>query len=710
MEMRLIGGLLIAMLVPSLSFAGETLRLKSIGDVRSNDKIVVQFSAPTGSVNQEAGLYLVQWKNQVREEEKAELGNLGFTLLSYVPDDAFLVSGNSAQAKAAEGLSFIRTVIPYRSGFKVDPALQKLGVFTLNARELVSVNTKAETTEADLNPYFTSVKKVGDGLFVGETTRRNVWNLANRTDVLWIEQYLPVKAMDLSWKEMVADEDFSDQPTQPNYTGYESGTRLMNVDAAYNAGIHGEGMLTAFGDTGLDKGDLNDLIPDFQGQVAVARAMGLGGSSWGDPQNHGTHVAGSIAGNGRSSDGIIRGGAYGAKLVVQGLWSDILNNIAIPQIPKLFKQAREDGARIHSNSWGAPNSEGRYDSFTVAADKFMFENMDFLAVFAAGNDGADLDQDGVIDEGTVSSPGSAKNVLTVGASKNYLLEGGIQRKMADLRDGKKKWGVEPLASSMLSEDAHGMAAFSSRGPTADGRLKPEVVAPGTNIVSARNTNPKADPSQSWGVFNDHYLYMGGTSMATPLVSGAVTLVRQYLVKALGTEHVSAALIKATVANTATDLFPGQFGIRSKGQEQPTPRPNNHEGWGLVNLAPLFENSHVHLVDNWTGVKTGEEKSFDIDVARKGDVSITMAYTDAPGTAAATKALVNDLDLTVVTPSGETLYPFGRSAKDSVNNMEQIDLKGAAPGRYHVVVTGANVPSGKKGAQPYALVVSGSSIE
>src|SRR3989338_1286981 len=98
--------------------------------------------------------------------------------------------------------------------------------------------------------------------------------------------------------------------------------------------------------------------------------------------------------------------------------------------------------------------------------------------------------------------------------------------MSDLRDGTKKWGAEPIASSRLSEDARGMAAFSSRGPTADGRIKPEVVAPGTNIVSARSTHEKA--TVGWGTYGDKYLYMGGTSMATPLSSGALGILRQFL--------------------------------------------------------------------------------------------------------------------------------------------------------------------------------------
>ena len=711
MKLRLIGGLLLAALVPSLALAGTTLRLKSVGDVPSDSRFVSLLAASEGNVSSvDAGLYLVQWKNQITDADKAALQNLGLEILSYIPDDALLVSGSFDQANLAANLSFVGKVLPFRAGFKVDPALNRMGVFALESREIITLQTKKDMDASELSIYFSEVKKVADGLFVGETSLRKVWELAQRSDVIWIEPYMAVRTFDLSWNDLLGEATtFNAEPRTFAFTGYESGTRIMNVDAAYRAGFHGEGMLTAFADTGLDKGDMNNLIPDFQGQVAKAAAMGLGGKSWGDPQNHGTHVAGSIAGNGKSSDGQIRGSAYGARLVAQGLWSEILNNISIPGIPKLFKAAMSDGARIHSNSWGAPNSNGRYDSFTAQADGFIFENPEFLAVFAAGNDGADLNKDGMIDEGTVSSPGSAKNVLTVGASKNYLLEGGIQRKMVELRNGKDKWGAEPIASSMLSEDQRGMAGFSSRGPAQDGRIKPDVVAPGTNIVAARNTHPKADPAASWGIFNDHYLFMGGTSMATPLTSGAVTLVRQFLIKKLGTDRVSGALVKATVANSAKDLFPGQFGLRARGQEQPTPRPNNHEGWGLVDLEPLFSSTSFKFVDNWNGVRAGEESAVEINVRGGSHLSVTMAYADAPASPSATRALVNDIDLTVVTPDGRTLYPFGRNAKDSINNMEQIDIANPVAGKYRVIVKGANIPQGKNGAQPYALVISGGEI-
>lgn len=383
----------------------------------------------------------------------------------------------------------------------------------------------------------------------------------------------------------------------------------------------------------------------------------------------------------------------------------MFDNIFPPEMPKIFGPAMADGARIHSNSWGAA-AQGRYDNFASTADKFMFENQDFLAVFAAGNEGADLDKDGVVDEGSLASPGSAKNVLTVGASKNLITEGGIQKTMKELREGDKKWGVEPLADSKISEDPQGMAAFSSRGPAADGRIKPDIVAPGTNVVSAKSSHPKANATN--GAWGPNYVFLSGTSMATPVTSGAATLVRQYLVANAKTESVSAALVKATLINTAEDLFPGQFGVRAKGQEQPTRRPNNHEGFGRVDLAKIFgDDLELQFFDERKGLATGGSKDFAVTVKNASKpLKLTLVYTDAPGAAAAAKTLVNDLDLVVVDPSGKRLFPNRLTDKDAVNNVENVDVNSPVAGIYKVSVKAANVPQGLSGAQPYALVVTG----
>lgn len=691
--MKLLIAVLTVLTATSAAQAGEVLRLKSMGNVATHRLNTI------ADVQEETGLYLVQWKAAVTEAQKKEVEAAGFSLVSYVPDDAFLAKGDLRAASAASGFAFVRAVVPYERAMKMEPELNRHGVFGLSDNVKVSVQLAKGADVSAIRGFFSKAVDVGNDVIVGESSVSTLWNLAARSDVLWIERYLELRPMDMNGEIVNAGE----VGTSASRTGYESGTKILNAEAAYAAGFNGAGQIVAFADTGLDSGDTSNIHQDFRGQVKSGFAVGLGGSSWGDPMNHGTHVAGSIAGNGAASGGLMRGTAYAAQLVVEGMWSDIFNNILPPAVNKLFDTAYKEGARLHSNSWGAPNSNGRYDNMAVQADTWLFQNMDFLAIFAAGNDGADNNKDGVADEGSVSSPGSAKNVLTVGASKNMLLEGGIQKKISETKL-VDKFSVEPLKSSVLSDDPKGMAVFSSRGPTADGRLKPEVVAPGTNIVSARSKHPKAKPEDSWGIYDDNHLFMGGTSMATPLTAGAMAVIRQFLVTKVGA-GVSAAMMKATVANTAEDLFPGMFGQRASGQEQPTLRPNNHQGWGRVNLNTLVSDRSLAFYDEKTGLATGQEKAVTASVPAGKSLRVTLSYTDAPGTAAATRTLVNDLDLKVVDASGKVFYPNGKNAKDSINNTEEVDVLNAAAGTYQVIVSAANVPQGKNGAQPYALVVS-----
>ncbi|MGZ3749379.1 MAG: S8 family serine peptidase, partial [Pseudobdellovibrionaceae bacterium] len=294
--------------------------------------------------------------------------------------------------------------------------------------------------------------------------------------------------------------------------------------------------------------------------------------------------------------------------------------------------------------------------------------------------------------------GTSKNSLTVGASENLVSTGGIQKPINQLRSAAENWSAEPIASSYISDNINGLAMFSSRGPTADGRTKPEIVAPGTNILSNRSHVVGASPL--WGAYNADYAYSGGTSMATPLVAGGAAVVRQILQEKFQIASPSAAILKATLMHTAVDMYPGQYGEggAAHGQELLVHRPNSDEGYGrmdVANAANLSENTH--FVDNKNGLGQGEQETFTVVLNKPGSILANMVYTDAPASPDAAVALVNDLDLSL-SGNGQNVAP-----NDHVNNHEVIELSNLPAGSYTLTVKASKVPQGKNGKQPYALV-------
>jgi serine protease AprX len=255
-----------------------------------------------------------------------------------------------------------------------------------------------------------------------------------------------------------------------------------------------------------------------------------------------------------------------------------------------------------------------------------------------------------------------------------------------------------------------MAAFSSRGPTDDGRVKPDIVAPGTNIVSNQSHYPNA--GTLWGAHesNANYAYSGGTSMATPLAAGAGALVRQWLTTR-GIANPSAAAVKAVLLNTAADIAPGQYGTGPT-QEIPTARPNGVAGWGRADLgfldapAPFMQWAD----DHGAGLATGQSVEYTHSEARPLEVlnsdqplRVMLAWSDPPASLSAAAQLVNDLDLAVIGPGGEEYHGNNVAAGDRINNVEGIVIDNPPVGRYSVRVRGHNVPVE---SQPYALAVAG----
>ena len=363
------------------------------------------------------------------------------------------------------------------------------------------------------------------------------------------------------------------------------------------------------------------------------------------------------------------------------------------------------GERVCLLRRGATDA-GAYGAAARAADAFVHAHPDVLVVAAAGNAAVDLHPaDGVVDAGSVASPATAKNVLSVGAAEG-------RRDVARVwRDSwPEDFAVEPIALDRMAQTngPQGLAAFSGRGPCADGRIKPDLVAPGTYVVVPR---PADSDFAGWGVAeNTNEIYVGGTGVAAELVAEAAKQARQWLADERGLAAPSAALVKALLLAGARDLAPGQYGTDAK-QEIPFRRPNSAQGAGSLDLVNALETNEGESLElhEAPGLATGAADAYDLAVDRPGGrFVLVLAYADPAAAPCAGKQLVNDLDLTVSTPAGAVLHANGRASPDDLNNVEMIEFEADEAGTYLARVQARAVPMG--GSQPYALVVRGPQTE
>ena len=477
--------------------------------------------------------------------------------------------------------------------------------------------------------------------------------------------------------------------------------------------LDGSGEVIAVADSGLDREH-----PDFEG----SRVDPVDRTDTGidDEVGHGTHVAGTIASSGKASDGQLRGIAPGAALVIQKIARGAGEEATLVGLPvdlgDLLGEAASRGATIHNWSWGAL-ARGDYTGDSVEVDTWLHEekNLGQLLVVAAGNDGTTrtrpntqrFARQGFVEWFSVTSPATAKNALVVGASRSDRTSGGRSR----LSYGTAFPGVfpdPPTRDEMVSGAPEEIAAFSSRGPTTGWQVRPDLVAPGTDVLSARST--RVPDRDFWGVDKARgAAYWGGTSMATPVVAGCAALVRQYYREARGVAEPSAALLKATLIAGARWLTGGSA-IADHDR-----RPNIHQGFGRVDLANTIpdETFSLEFVDTWKDLSTprfeapGQRRGYVIRVRPGRPLRVCLAYTDAPG-----KSVQNDLQLfvlqgddTFIGNAGLTSSPFARGIGDfdRANNVKVVVVDAPVDGKYHIHVAADSLPFAP---QHFALVVLG----
>jgi serine protease AprX len=491
---------------------------------------------------------------------------------------------------------------------------------------------------------------------------------------------------------------------------------IINANVIVNGTTYqGEGQIISVADSGFDKGSTKSPHPAFKGRVAKLYNL-TGEVSSNDTDGHGTHVCGSALGDGLLSTGVvIQGVAPKATLVVQKIMDYKGNLTPGLDLADLFGTPfRDDGARVHSNSWGASNTSGLRYSFSQSAreiDDFVWNNPELVICWAAGNDGLDGDGDGVVDPAQIGNEAAAKNCITVGASESVRLE--IEPVYATYGSGPRaaNFPSAPIHDDPYANNAEGMAALSSRGPTQERRFKPDLVAPGTSILSAKSRDaPKRTTFTDFGKSSEgEYFFDTGTSMATPIVAGCAAVLRETLVSN-GMGNPTAALIKALLINGAADLL-GQYSPSEAG-----PSFNISSGFGRVNLlgsvilpgpnpnAGIGEGKPLGQGDNNTFTVNipGQTRRNRTKTTRAGGLGlggntykITLVWADPAGA-----ELQNDLDLVVVAADGNERHGNMGLSKgfDRLNNVEQVFWANMPPGLAKITISAFRIT---RFPQPYA---------
>lgn len=626
-------------------------------------------------------LALVQFVGPPKEAWLDHLRAAGGQIVTYQAENAYVVHASGAAVDRLAGLvgtdPAVRAVVPLGARDKVEGeavGTARYAVLTIAG----PVGADARSDSAAAGPAVAPADTVS-GLRTQhlELSPAAVDLLAADPAVLAIERdSAPVPADERS-DQIVAGNLIAPaftQPSGPTYLAWHN----ANIDAPFDATID------------VTDSGLYGAHPDFSGRVAYTNDYTSDADTT-DCTGHGTSAA-SIAAGSNSLTGSPWEDSAGFN---HGLGIAPLAQIGVSKIytcsgvfttsfsaPAIASAAFGGGATITNNSWGtngtlfwgAYSDRARaYDALVRDAQSGTGGDQQMTEVFSAGNDGP-------TGEGTISAEASAKNVITVGATEGVRASG---------TDG---CGV----TNAGADNARQLASFSSRGPTDDGRLKPDLVAPGTHVTGARpagSATGMCNPS-----FATAYSLSSGTSQAAPAVAGAAALVRDWYEDNVSATPPSPALTKALLINSASDLAAG---------------PDNQQGWGRVNAgAALDLSTQREYYDQLPGdalSSSGDDviRSFAVPSGAK-PVKVTLVWTDAPGPPSG-DPVVNDLDLEVA--GGGRTYKgnvFGGAwsrtggAADTRNNVESVYLSAGSVGRFSVRVRATTLGSAD---QDFALVVS-----
>jgi hypothetical protein len=686
-------------------------------------------------------LHLVQLFGPPTNEALDALKVTGVKIVSYIPNNAYIIWGTPKQLARVHALRAQTEIIqwdaPFHPAYKIDPRID------IDSIAQLPVSIELLDT-ADAVKTLTQIKSVARKVLMPEsqvagtiqikilTECLKLAELAKLPDVLSIEPWGKVQLHDERANQIIAgsvinetiNNVFVTRPANPGYINFLNSLGFTNTFD----------FVVDIGDSGFDKGSAAASVvhPDFldkNGQSRIAYLHDFTHTPTATPAHdvvgHGTLNASILGGYNSATTGSAvdsLGYQYGTgvapyvRLGISRVFND--QNEFVENLPfaQVLNTAYNEGARISNNSWGLCALEVGFcniysnDSRTVDA---LVRDIDpngpgyqqMVVIFSAGNAGADVAQ-------SINMPGTAKNVITVGASEGFRP---TDANGAALRDGCN-------IGSTLADNVQDIVEFSSGGPLQDGRIKPDLVAPGTHITGAASqdsvfaTKSEDDISVCNRYFpsgQSLYTWSSGTSHSAPMVTGGAALAYQWLKTRFGTEP-GAALVKAMLLNS-TSYLTGKLANDNL--------PGVRQGWGLLNIQRMFENTERIIYDESpartftqsggapfeiTGVISDPAKEF----------RTMLVWSDAPGISLSNAPYVNQLNIEVtvggLTYKGNVFqgqYSKAGGQADFVNNTQGVRLPAGTTGPfvirvYPTLIAGDGVPfNGVNLDQDFALVVT-----
>ncbi len=707
-------------------------------------------------------LHLVQFVGPIKPEWREALEQTGVRVVHYVPHNAYLIRGDSAALASFQLWAGTNALVQWEGEYAADyrihpkartvdaegnPQTPATDTFTVQLLEDADANpeTLALIDQLKLAPVEQQFQTLQYLNVVVRLPAARLSELAARPEVISIQPRPNRHKMDERQDQIMAGNLSGDAPSSAGYLAWLAGKGFTQAQFTTS------GFVVDVSDSGLDNGT---TVPGHFGlyqagdpgqgdRVTYARLEGTAnsGSTLQACDGHGNLNAHIIAGFNDRATGFPHtdssGFHYGLGVCpFVKVGSSVIfdpDTFTDPTYANLQSRAYRDGARVSNNSWGA-DTAGDYDADAQSYDSLVRDaqpsgssvpntgNQQMVIVFAAGNAGPSAS--------TVGSPGTAKNVLVVGAAENV-------HSHSTANGGNNTAGNDGCDTpDSEANSANDMSSFSSRGPCTDGRKKPDIVAPGTHITggvgqSVLTTNglgtaiscfdgtgvcglpgggTVGSSSNFFPVGQQFYTTSSGTSHSTPAVAGACALLRQYFINNSLTPP-SPAMTKAFLVNSArymTGTYAGDT------------LPSSVQGMGAVNLGTAFDGVARILRDQLGADKftsSGQTRVISGVVADPSKpFRVTLAWTDAPGSTTG-NAYNNNLDLTVTINgstykgnvfSGSTSVTGGTA--DAKNNLESVFLPAGVSNTFAVTVTAANINSdGVPNEAPvldqdYALVI------